>query len=67
MKPKISTALPLLKLKTCAPDHIDLAVTKTWFEDKEVAEEIKVGADPKEGFRLFLQAMLGASEFLYSY
>jgi hypothetical protein len=30
-------------------------------------EAIAADADPKEGFRLFLQAMLGANDFLYSY
>jgi len=49
-KPEISTALPLPKLKTCSPNYIDLAFAKTRFEDKEVAEEIKVGVDAKEGF-----------------
>jgi hypothetical protein len=38
--------------------------------EKEIAiakQSIASDADPKEGLRLFLQAMLGANQFLYSY
>ena len=37
-------------------------------QELEIAKgAVAVEADPKEGLRLFLQAMLGANEFLYSY
>jgi len=41
---------------------------KPYPEELEVAREtLKVSADPKEGLRLFLQGMMGANNFLYSY
>ena len=41
-----------------APRQSEMALAK---------EAIAADADPKEGLRLFLQAMLGANDFLYSY
>ena len=43
---------------TRAPHASELALAK---------EAIAADSDPKEGLRLFLQAMLGANDFLYSY
>ena len=37
-------------------------------QELELAEKsIADDSDPKEGLRLFLQAMMGANDFLYSY
>lgn len=41
---------------------------KPYAEELEVAKQaISSAADPKEGLRLFLQGLLGANDFLYSY
>ena len=50
MKAKILFALPLAELKTSAPNYIDLAILQTRLEDKEVMEEIEVGANAKKDF-----------------
>jgi hypothetical protein len=37
-------------------------------KEREIAmKSISTEADPKDGLRLFVQAMLGANSFLYSY
>jgi hypothetical protein len=37
-------------------------------EELELARKAKsISADPKEGFRLLLQGMMGANDFLYSF
>src|SRR5262249_46807797 len=43
---------------TRAPREAELALAK---------EAMAADSDPKDGLRLFLQAMLGANDFLYSY
>ena len=41
---------------------------KPYPEELELARKAKsVSSDPKEGFRLFLQGMMGANDFLYSF
>ena len=47
-KAEILLALPLAKLEPGAPDYIDLAISLIQFEDKEVMEEVEVGANTKE-------------------
>ena len=38
------------ELKIGTPDYIDLVIFLTWLEDKEITEEIELGADAKKDF-----------------
>ena len=49
-KTQVLYASPLTELKTGSPDHIDLTAFLSRFESEEMAEQIEMRVNAKEGF-----------------